>query len=311
MTDEAPSIRRDGDSWDITESVGSTALAVAAGRAAETAQPDPLIRDEFAAVLVAAAGAEWARLTTAEADWLDPDDEYGHRVNALARNYQATRTHFFDAYFRGAAGITQVVLLAAGLDARAYRLDWSAGTVVYEIDQPAVLHFKRATLEAHGAVPTATRRAVGVDLRDAWPAALTAAGFDPARPTAWLAEGLLPYLPSDAQDRLFAEVTALSAPGSRFAVEAFQTLRPGVDDESRTAFRERAARIRERLGIGVDIATLTYREPDRAEAADLLDRHGWRVQSVDSHDELARLGRPVPDDLAAHTSSIALLIARR
>src|SRR5690625_2147521 len=265
MTDEAPSIRRDGDSWDITESVGSTALGVAAGRAAETAQPDPLIRDEFAALLVAAAGPNWAQLTTADADWLDPDDDYGHSINALARTYQGTRTHFFDAYFRAASSITQVVLLAAGLDARAYRVNWPAGTVVYEIDQPAVLRYKTAVLDAHGAVPTATRRVVGVDLRDDWPAALTAAGFDAAAPTAWLAEGLLPYLPSDAQERLFTEVTAVSAPGSQFAVEAFQTFAPGIDDESRAAFRDRAARVRERLGIGVDIATLTYREPARAD----------------------------------------------
>lgn len=313
MSDQVQSIRVDGDSWNITESVGSTALGVAAARAAETAQADPLIRDEFARVLVAAAGDGWARLTSADPNWLDPDDDYGRRVNDLARNYQAVRTHFFDAYFTAAAaaGLRQVVILAAGLDSRAYRLGWPAGTTIFEIDQPAVLGYKSATLAAHGAEPVATRRAVAVDLRDDWPGALSEAGFDGAQPTAWLAEGLLPYLPADAQDRLFDRVTALSAAGSRIAVEAFQSFLPGVDDERRRAFRERAARIQQRLGLGVDIATLTYHEPDRPAAVELLAQHGWQVQAVDSHEESARLGRPVPDDLIAQTTSTALLIARR
>ena len=137
------------------------------------------------------------------------------------RNYQAVRTHFFDAYFAAAAeaGIRQIVILASGLDSRAYRLEWPSGTVVFEIDQPKVLEYKAATLAAHGAQPSATRHEVAIDLRFDWPAALKAAGFDPAKPTAWLAEGLLMYLPSDAQDRLFEQVTALSAPGSRIAAE--------------------------------------------------------------------------------------------
>src|SRR5699024_6712569 len=118
-----------------------------------------------------------------------------------------------------AAGVRQVVILASGLDSRAYRLAWPAGTVVFEIDQPKVLSYKAATLAAHGVTPSTDRREVPMDLRQDWPAALRAAGFDPAAPTAWLAEGLLMYLPADAQDRLFEQVTALSVPGSRIAVE--------------------------------------------------------------------------------------------
>lgn len=310
--DEVPSVRTDGDSWEITESVGATALSVAACRAAETMQPDPLIRDEFAAVLVSRAGDAWARLASGSLDWLDDDDDYGRRVNDLSRIYQAVRTHFFDAYFgdAAAAGIRQAVILAAGLDARAYRLGWPAGSTVYEIDQPQVLAYKATTLDAHGAVPAVTRRAVPVDLRDDWPAALAGAGFDRDRPTAWLAEGLLPYLPADAQDRLFDMVTALSASGSRIAVEAFGSF-TGADGRRRTASRERRARMRQRLGLDVDIEALVYHEENRADAVDLLTCHGWRVEAVDSSEERARLGRPVPEDLADQTTSTTLLTAER
>src|ERR1700756_1540612 len=241
-----PSIRTAGDSWAITELVGATALGVAAARAAETARPDPLIRDVFAHPLVSSAGEAWARLTDPELAWLD-GDEHGQRVHRVGVDYQAVRTHFFDGYFDVAVstGIRQVVILAAGLDSRAYRLSWPAGTAIYEIDQPKVLEYKTGILESNGAVPSAARRPVPVDLRDDWPAALATAGFDRAQPTAWLAEGLLPYLPSDAQDRLFEKFTALSAPDSRVAVEVF-----GVNSNSNT---QRWLRMRERLGLDVNI----------------------------------------------------------
>ncbi|MCW2689217.1 MAG: SAM-dependent methyltransferase [Mycobacterium sp.] len=313
MTDlsEVRSVRTAGDSWTITDSVGATALGVAACRAQETAQTDPLIRDEFAHVLVSSAGPAWAQLTGGDMAWL-ADDDYGRHIQDMARDYQAVRTHFFDRYYRAAAsaGIRQVVILAAGLDSRAYRLDWPAGTDVYEIDQPKVLEYKTATLDAHGAVPTSRRHPVGVDLRDDWPTALIAAGFDPGRPTAWLAEGLLPYLPADAQDRLFEMVTAHSAPGSQIAVEAF-SLDPGqVSEERRTARREHMARMNSRLGLAIDVETLTYQEPDRAEAGDWLAEHGWQVDAVGSDKEMARLGRSVPDDLAEENISSVLLRAR-
>jgi methyltransferase (TIGR00027 family) len=312
MTDlyDASSVRTDGDSWDITESVGATALSVAAARAVETATPDPLIRDEFAYLLVSSAGQPWARLAS-DLEWIG-DDEYGRRSHRLSCDYQAVRTHFFDSYFSdataGPAGIRQVVILAAGLDSRAFRLDWPAGTTVYEIDQPQVVTYKTATLESAGVAPKATRRTVPVDLRDDWPAALAAAGFDRAQPTAWLAEGLLPYLPSDAQDRLFEMLTELSAPGSRVAVEAFN-LGSGDPERRRVARRARFERIRQRLGIEVNVETLTYQESDRTDAAEWLTAHGWRVSAISNADEMARLGRPIPADLADESFTTRLLRA--
>jgi methyltransferase (TIGR00027 family) len=242
-------------------------------------------------------------LTDPALAWLD-GDEHGQRVHRLGIAYQAVRTHFFDEYFADVvgAGIRQVVILAAGLDSRAYRLSWPAGTAVYEIDQPKVLEYKTGILESHGAVPTADRRPVPVDLRHDWPAALTAAGFDRAQPTAWLAEGLLPYLPSDAQDRLFEMFTALSAPGSRVAVEAF-----GLNSKGNT---QRWLRMRERLGLDVNVQALTYHEPDRSDAVQWLVEHGWQVRGVNNREEMARLGRPVPDDLDDEAVRSTLLRAR-
>jgi methyltransferase (TIGR00027 family) len=297
-----PSLRTAGDSWSITELVGATALSVAAARAVETSGGDPLIRDEFARVLVSSAGPAWARLADPDLAWLD-DDPYGQRAHRLGIKYQAVRTHFFDEYFADAAsaGVRQVVLLAAGLDSRAYRLHWPADTAVYEIDQPKVLEYKTRILEQDGAVPTASRRPVPVDLRDDWPAALTAAGFDRTQPTAWLAEGLLPYLPSDAQDRLFEMFTTLSAPGSQVAVEVF-----GMNSSN----SQRWLRMRERLGLDVNVQALTYHEPDRTDAVQWLADHGWQVHGVNNRDEMARLGHPVPEDLADEAVRSTLLRAR-
>jgi methyltransferase (TIGR00027 family) len=298
-----PSLRTAGDSWSITELVGATALGVAASRAVETAGPNPLIRDDFARVLVSSAGPAWARLADAELAWLD-SDPHGQRAHRLGIDYQAVRTHFFDEYFGDAvrAGLRQVVILAAGLDSRAYRLHWPTDTAVYEIDQPQVLEYKTEILEQHGAIPTASRRTVPVDLRDDWPAALTASGFDRTQPTAWLAEGLLPYLPSDAQDRLFEMFTALSAPGSQVAVEVFSMNSRGNS--------QRWLRMRERLGLDVNVQALTYHEPDRTDAIEWLADHGWQVHSVSNRDEMARLGRSVPADLADEAVRSTLLRAR-
>jgi methyltransferase (TIGR00027 family) len=303
--------RTDGDSWDITESVGATALGVAAARASETSRPDALIRDDFAYLLTASAGPVWAQMASADDSWLG-DDEDGRRLHALARDYQAVRTHYFDDYFRAAmrAGIRQVVILAAGLDSRAYRLDWAAGTTVFEIDQPKVLAYKTSTLDAHGAVSKARHVPVPVDLRDDWPAALIAAGFEPTLPTAWLAEGLLPYLPGDAQDRLFDRVTAHSAAGSEIAVEAFNLQPSQYTAEKRAARRERTARLREQLGLDLDVDALIYTEDERADAAEWLAEHGWRVAAVPGSVEMTRLGRPATDDLVDEAMDSVLLRAR-
>ena len=289
------SLRTDDDSWDIATSVGATAVMVAAARAAETDKDNPLIRDPYAKVLVAGAGTGiWEFMLDNEfvAKVADSDPEVAAIVEHMG-SYQAVRTHFFDEFFTAAAGagIRQIVILASGLDSRAYRLPWPAGTTVYELDQPKVLEYKAATLNQHGATPKAPRREVPIDLRFDWPKALREAGFDPSVPTAWLAEGLLMYLPADAQDRLFEQVTELSTAGSRISAETV-----GIHAaDRRERMRERFERIAAQFGIDdtLDVGELTYEDPDRADVAVWLDEHGWQSTAVTSQDEMRRLGRAV------------------
>jgi methyltransferase (TIGR00027 family) len=304
-------LRSHDDTWDIATSVGTTAVMVAAARAAETDRPDPLIRDPFAKVLVSEAGTGvWEKmLDSSLLDQVATIDAEAAAIFEHMQGYQAVRTHFFDAHFAGAvtAGIRQVVILASGLDSRAYRLDWPAGTTVYEIDQPKVLEYKAATLQAHGATPSANRHEVAIDLRQDWPAALIAAGFDPKAPTAWLAEGLLMYLPADAQDRLFTQISELSSPGSRIAAE---TAASHADDR-RQEMRERLDRVAAKLGIerNVDIQDLIYQDEDRADVAAWLNDHGWRATAQNSGDEMRRLDRwveavPSADDKDAFSQFV-------
>jgi methyltransferase (TIGR00027 family) len=306
------SLRTHDDTWDIKTSVGSTAVMVAAARAVETERPDALIRDPYAKLLVTSAGAGvlWEAM-------LDP--EVAAKVEALdaesaaqlehMRGYQAVRTHFFDTYFldAAAAGIRQVVILASGLDSRAYRLDWPAGTTVYEIDQPQVLEYKSTTLAENGVTPSADRRAVAIDLRQDWPAALRATGFDPAARTAWLAEGLLMYLPAEAQDRLFTLIGELSPAGSRVSAETA----PAHADERRQEMRERFRKVADELGMEetVDVGELMYRDEHRADVTEWLNTHGWRAQAQPSTDEMRRLGRwienvPLADDKDAFSDFV-------
>jgi methyltransferase (TIGR00027 family) len=308
------SLRTHDDTWDITTSVGTTAVMVAAARAGETARDNPLIRDPYARVLVDAAGSGvWSAMLDGDfAEKVGEIDAEAAAIFAHMGSYQAVRTHFFDRFFAeaSAAGIRQVVILASGLDSRAYRLDWPAGTTVYEIDQPKVLEFKADMLARHGAEPSATRRAVPIDLRFDWPTALRQGGFDPAQPTAWLAEGLLMYLPADAQDRLFEQVTALSAAGSRIAAET-----AGVSSEDRREeMRARFERIAEKFGMeeSLKIQELIYEDPDRADVADWLDGHGWSATPVDSQQEMRRLGRwALPEELSDDNAFSHFVTAER
>ncbi len=202
----------------------------------------------------------------------------------------AVRTKYFDDYLLTAvgAGLRQVVILASGLDSRAYRLDWPSDTVVYEIDQPRVIEFKTRTLADLGAQPTATRRTVAIDLRADWPAALQAAGLDLGEPTAWLAEGLLIYLPSDAQDRLFDNITALSAPGSAIATEYV----PGMKDLDLEQARERTAQFRQH-GLDLDMTSLVY-AGERSHVIDYLRGKGWAAAGTPRADLFADNGLAVP-----------------
>jgi methyltransferase (TIGR00027 family) len=210
-------MRSDNDTWDLASSVGATATMVATARALATRDDDALIHDPFAEPLVRAVGMDYfTQMLDGHAPADDPD--YDPKRSS---EHMAVRTRFYDDFFLNAVrgGIRQVVILASGLDTRAYRLSWPAGTVVYEVDMPDVLEFKARTLAELSVAPATDHRTVPIDLRDDWPAALRNAGLHPSAPTAWSAEGLLVYLPAEAQDTLFDRITALSAPGSQLACE--------------------------------------------------------------------------------------------
>jgi methyltransferase (TIGR00027 family) len=270
-TDTSDTKRFDGDSWGLASSVGATATAVAARRALASKGPNPLIDDPFAEPLVNAVGVDaFIQMMNGKIEVAEDDPAF--TPQRLSEG-MAVRTRFFDSFFLNAAeaGVRQAVILASGLDTRAYRLAWPAGTVLYEIDQPQVIEFKTRTLADLGAAPTVDRRAVGIDLRDDWVAALRGSGFDSTQPTAWTAEGLLGYLPPDAQDRLFDNITALSAPGSRIGTGYV----PDIRDRAEKRGRELSERWR-RMGLNLNWSDLVYAGERNDVVAYLTDR-GWQT----------------------------------
>ncbi|MDT5337280.1 MAG: hypothetical protein QOD90_2785 [Mycobacterium sp.] len=280
--------RTEGDTWDLASSVGATATMVAAQRA--LGHREKLIDDSFAEPLVRAVGVDlFTRMLDGDLDLTVVDPAFTER---RAAEGMAIRTRFFDGMFldAAAAGVRQAVILAAGLDARGYRLPWPDGTVVYEVDQPEVIQFKTTTLDGIGATPTATHRMVPIDLREDWPKALKDNGFDPTQPTAWSAEGLLIYLPSDAQDKLFDNITALSAPGSRLATEHVPDLTAFTDDRSKRMMD----RLKQ-LGSDIEMADLVYLG-ERSHVVEYLAARQWDVSVLPIREAHALNGFEFPDD---------------
>lgn len=258
--------RTDNDSWDLATSVGLTATLVAAARAVATAD-NALIDDPFAEPLVRAIGVDFfTRWASGE---LGPIEDAAGRVLQRFVDVLTVRTRYFDAFFLDATtvGIRQVVNLASGLDTRSYRLFWPPGIRVFEIDQPHVIEFKTATLAGHGVEPTTDLCAVPIDLRQDWPTALRRVGFDPNRATAWIAEGLLPFLPPDAQDRLLDNITGLSAAGSRLATEMFVPPTHDVMQPLTQWWRDH--------GFDLDLSDLEY-DGERNDIAPYLNSRGWQ-----------------------------------
>jgi methyltransferase (TIGR00027 family) len=308
--------RSSNDSWDLASSVGATATMVAAGRALASREADPLIHDPYAEPLVRAVGIDFfTKLVDGVVSTSDVDDG---GAAALITGMMAVRTRFFDDFFIDAVapattsgdatehGVRQAVILASGLDSRAYRLPWPDGTVVYEIDQPEVIEAKTATMADIGATPTAERRAVAVDLRDDWPSALRRAGFDDTVPTAWSAEGLLVYLPPEAQDRLFDDITALSAPGSQLSTE--------YHPDGGASLGERANAVSDAWsdhGFDLKLSDLFF-AGDRKPVVEYLTAAGWQVSARTRPEVWAGYGREFPDSevTAPMRTSLSVIAVR-
>jgi methyltransferase (TIGR00027 family) len=307
--------RTDNDTWDLATSVGSTATGVAVGRALASRGPNPLINDPFAEPLVCAVGVDFfTRVASGELDPADVEDDDTMFGLSRMRDMMGVRTRYFDDFFLQAtgAGIRQAVILASGLDARAYRLSWPAGTIVYEIDQPGVIEFKTKALAELGAAPTAQRRPVAIDLRHDWPTALRQAGFDPAQPSAWSAEGLMAFLPPDAQDRLLDNITALSARGSRLASENTPTDMTQFETTWESRMKDATDRWREH-GFDVEWADLWYLG-ERNDVADYLNAHGWEAAGISAVELFGANGvavEPHDENEATMLSAVAYVSATR
>jgi methyltransferase (TIGR00027 family) len=294
------------DDWDIVSGVGITALMVAAGRAMESKREDALIDDPYAETFVTHSGTtvpiptSWATINGSE-NQSEADKQWANLWTVMS-GYLGVRSRFFDEYFLDAstAGIRQVVILAAGLDTRAFRLPWPAHVELFEIDQPKVLEFKDSVLEEQGALAGCARHVVPIDLRADWPEALLRAHFDPERPTAWLAEGLLPYLPGTAEEALFAHVHRLSAAGSWFAAEE-------TDPNARSVLHDPAFQDMQRR-FGFDMAAL-WPDDDRPDPERWLRDHGWQVTAIDRDQAADRYGRTL-GEFADGIFKGALLTAR-
>jgi methyltransferase (TIGR00027 family) len=284
--------RTNNDSWDLVTSVGATATMVASGRARASRAENALIEDRFAEPLVRAVGIDFfTRWAIGELDSVDIDVPGAPWGMQRMTDIQAARTRYIDAFFADAVfseapGIRQVVILASGLDARGYRLAWPAGMTVFEIDQPQVIEFKTATMAELGAEPTADVRAVPIDLRHDWPSALREAGFDTERPAAWAAEGLLGFLPADAQDRLLDSITALSADGSRLVAEVFLN-----SSANQQALNAAIHKWREH-GLDVELDNLGF-PGERNDVATYLEDRGWRPVRTQLNELLADNGLPL------------------
>lgn len=248
--------------------VGATALGTARLRAAENARPDRLVVDPYAEHILAAAaagGSPWAG-----------------KFFPLMADQVAVRTRFLDQTLLGLTrgGCAQVVLLACGMDTRAFRLDWPAGTRVFELDFAEVLAFRNAALAAHGVTARCDRIEVPADLREDWPTALRGAGFDPTAATAWLAEGILYALPAEVTGTLLKRITDLSAPASTLACDH-------IEDSAylRAALAE----------ISPELPALWQGGP--ANLTGWLTSHGWHPTIYDLREVAAGYQRTVPAEL--------------
>jgi len=282
-------------SWDIGSGPGVTALGLAYARTVESGMPDRLIDDPFARWFVDATETRLPMLTR----WPEPGIEVTdqQKLHLHGSRYIGLRTRYYDDWLRDAAasGVRQLVLLGAGLDTRAYRLDWPAGIRFFEIDQPAVLAFKEKVLTERAASPTCELVPVAVDLRDDWAGALRRAGFDPSAATAWLAEGLLAYLPAQAEAELFGQIDALSAPGSRLALDRI------VGDLA----EDGAAQLRQlskRSGMEMDQMISTEA---RTDVLAWLAEHRWSAREEDATASAERYGRDLADPFADSESEKA------
>ncbi|WP_329455261.1 SAM-dependent methyltransferase [Streptomyces sp. NBC_01497] len=277
----------DGGAAELPAGVSWTGLMTAHMRAVESGRADALFDDPLATALVKAVGHAnhadgGAALPTG------PDEGAGELSEMwyMLSTFLGVRTRYYDEVVTAAAdaGVRQVVILAAGFDARAYRLGLPDDTTLFEVDTEPVLRFKERVLAGTDLTSTVRREAVPADLRGPWHQALTRAGFVPGLPTMWLVEGLFMYVAPDACDALLDRLTRLSGPGSRIALEYYESAPRLQDTGARGAVEEAVADY---------VLSFFQAGPGRPPAAWLAER-GWRSEVTTLAREISARGRRIP-----------------
>ncbi|KAA0021413.1 SAM-dependent methyltransferase [Antrihabitans cavernicola] len=255
------------------DGVARTALGVAMARARESERPDRMFDDPLAAVFVSASGDSVGR----NIDALAPE---ARQAVVAMYHWVTARTRFLDGVCAAAVddGLDQVVIVGAGLDTRGFRLGWPADLDLFEIDRTDIFTFKEKALDDASARPTCRRHVVVADLMNDWDTTLADAGFDNARRTLWLAEGLFVYFPADDVRRLLTTITELSPPGSRFGV----TTR-SVDASTATP-----------ISNDPHAAVRALWHHTEFEIVDWLSENGWEPTVTDPRDVLVEAGRIAP-----------------
>ncbi|WP_243077198.1 SAM-dependent methyltransferase [Microbacterium sp. SS28] len=282
--------------------VGKTAVAVAAARALESTRADALVRDPWAAALVAASGFD----VPYPASWpADPDNVPPLEQSLLLGSlYIGLRTRFVDDAL-AAGGLRQIVILGSGLDTRSWRLGWPDETTVFELDHADVVAFTGRVAEASRAVPRCRRVPIAADVTGPWASNIVAQGFRPSEPTHWVLEGLLPYLAAHDQGAVLDDVVHLSAPGSRAVIER------AVPIEDTPEARERLETFSRATGLPMDDVLARADPPD---PVDLIVRAGWSAESTPIAELEHRYGRalrPGDDRQAAGASRGGFVTAVR
>ncbi|GHH83390.1 S-adenosyl-L-methionine-dependent methyltransferase [Streptomyces sulfonofaciens] len=283
MAEEVPA----HDHVRVPSDVGWTGLMTAHMRAVESARDDRLFTDPLATALVGMlqdtvrTGRD-AVLPTGPADLTGELTETWYMLST----YLGVRTGYYDQVVRAAVddGVRQVVLLAAGLDARAFRLGLPVDTAVFEVDTAPVLRFKDRVVAEAGLSPTVRRTTVAADLRGPWHEALTQAGLDPSLRTLWLVEGLFMYLSPQDCDGLLERLTALSGPGSRIALEYYE-------DNPRLADAGVADAVE---GAVIDRVLSFFQPGPPLPPGPWLAGHGWTAEVTTLAAETTAAGRRTP-----------------
>ncbi|OKH39775.1 hypothetical protein NIES2119_05890 [[Phormidium ambiguum] IAM M-71] len=250
------------------KAISHTALIVAAKRAIEHQRSDRLFDDPFADKLAA------DEIPVLLERWQKLGDNLT-QIKAKRTRFIAVRTRFYDDFLMSAQLLSsQVVILGAGMDARAFRLPWCKGTRVYEVDRSEVLDYKNSILQD---VPAkCIRSVIKADLTDNWSESLLSQGFSVTNPSIWLLEGVLMYLPEIAVLKLLQTISELSVDGSFLAADFVSVKSVEIGEKARESDRGRVLR---HWQFGSD-------RPEN-----LLQNYGWDATVVQPGEEGANFGR--------------------